>query len=184
MGFVLLHLLDGALLLRHIFNGGKTLAPLSNEIPVRHWMTDRHHLLPHLPEDLSHPPRGLALATAGTNSADGYNRLFRLEHRRLSPHQSEVGTSSENLLPPLHQILMGDIGIREDYLIDLLPFDEIDKLILRIDGNTIGVQLTREFSGVFSARDIWYLGSGLPAAPIIITRILSAIFLTSLLFSR
>ena len=83
---VLLHLLDGALVLLEVVDRRVALHALGDEVAVRHGVTDADDLLAGLAQHGLDLARGLALAGAGAHGADGDHRLGALDHDLVRAH--------------------------------------------------------------------------------------------------
>ena len=160
MGFVLLSLLDGALVQVHIRQRGVALNLLGDQVPVRHGVTDDGDLTPLGPQDGHNPTGCLALAATGTNGADRDDRLRAFDHGGVGTHQHKVGACGVHQSGLAHQDRIGDIGVGKDNLFDLVILDEGDEFRFGMDGDPVRVELPGQLLRVDPTFDVGNLSGG------------------------
>ena len=100
------------------------------EVAVGHRMAHERHLQSRVEQGPADLAAGLRLAAAGACRADGDDGLRRVQHRRVRPHQSEVGAGREHDRRLVHHRLVLEVGVAEDDLVDVVPVDELRQLLL------------------------------------------------------
>ena len=119
VGLVLLHLLDRALVALEVGHLGEALHLLTGEIAVRHRVPDRDDLEALRHEHLDDLAGGLALPGAGTDGADGDDRLRARDLGVGRAEQRERGTGRHDDRAHPHHVLVRDVAVGERTLVDL-----------------------------------------------------------------
>ncbi len=156
--FVLLTLFDRALVAIEILVGLEALAGLFGEITVGHGVADRDHLLPHLLEDARDIPCGLRFPDTGADGGDRDQRFAGFDHRPCGRVDTEVRPPADHPAPLAHHVVVGNVGVAEPHLIDVVLLDHIFEIRLRKDRNTAGIERPGELRGIRPALDVRDLG--------------------------
>ena len=146
--FVLLALLDGAVVLIQVGVSGKALHGLLHQIAVGHRMPDHHDLLAHLLQHVANVAGGLGFAGAGTDSANRDQRLAALDHRGLTSHQTKVRAQSIHQRRFVHHILVRHVRVGKHHLIDFMLTDQLREFLFGVNGNPGRVELSGQFRGI------------------------------------
>jgi len=160
MRLVLLHLLDGALMLFQVADIAEALHSLLGQITVGHGVTDRHNPMTLLLEELADVAGGLRLAATGANGADGHDRLLAVDHGGVGPHHHEIGAGRVDPLGQTHDVAVRHVRVGEDAAVDSQVVDLVDQLGLVEDGNPFRVELAGQLSRVDPSLDVRNLGGG------------------------
>lgn len=158
--FVLLHLLDGALMFFQVADVSEALHGLLGQITVGHGMANRHNPMTVLLEELTDVASGLRLAAAGANGADGHDGLLAVDHGRLGSQHHEVSAGRVDPLGQTHDVAVRHVRVGEDAGVDSQSVDLIDQLGLVEDGNPFRIELAGQFGRVDPSLDIRNLGGG------------------------
>ncbi len=114
------------------------------EVAVRHRVPHERDPEPGVAEDPPDRPARLALAAARAHRGDGDHRPMRLEHRRVRSQQPEVGTGGEHRRRVVHDVGVGDVGVGEHHLVDVVVADDVGELGLRPDRDPVRVERPRQ----------------------------------------
>ena len=156
---VFFHFLDGALVQAHVLQRGESLHLLLGEIAVRHGMAHDHRLLAHALQDLGDTAGGLAFSASRAHGADCHDRLVRLDHGRRRAEEREISAQGHHARRLLHHVLVGDVGIGEHRLVDLLTLEELLKLTFRHDGYALRIEYAGKIRRIPAVSDIGNLRS-------------------------
>ena len=155
--FVLFKLFDGALAPGQVLEGRVALHLVLDQIAVGHGVLHHGDLLAGRVEDLGHAARRLVLADASAHAADGDDRLACLQRGVLRPEQNEGGAQRVHECAAVHDIVVGDIRVREDDLVDVVLADQRRQVVLGGDRNAVRVESAGEERRVAALIDVRHL---------------------------
>ena len=157
---VLLHLFDGAVVPREIFEGGEALHGLRGEIAIGHRVAHDGDGATALGEQTRNMPRGRALADAGAHGAHADHGSLGSEHGAVRRQEPEARARR---LSPSHEVHDGrvrHVAVGKDHIIDVAARDDALEIGLGHDGNAVGVVRPGQHGRVDSTRDVGDLGGG------------------------
>ena len=157
---VLFALLDRAVVCIEILVALETLHDLFRQVAVGHRMTEDGDPFPVLSEEAGDVSRRLALARPGADCADGNDRLRGRELRRLGSEQAVVGTRGQGDRADVHDVLVGDVRVREHDLVGVLTEYDFGELLLGDDGDPLRVPGARELGRIHPTVDVRDLRRG------------------------
>ena len=147
MGFVLFHLLDGAVLIFEVIDASETLDDLLVQIGiVRHGVTHGDHSEAHSDEVFDDLTGSLGLTATSTGSADSDDGLFGFHHGVLRAHEPEVSASSVHDSADAHDVCVRLVAVCEHAVVNVKFLDQFGQLGLGIDADTLRVEI---FAGQF-----------------------------------
>ncbi len=159
MGLVLLALLDGAFVPVEVGQLGVALDLLDGQVAVGHGMADGGHAAALGLKNVGHLAGSLALAAAGADGADRDHRLGALDHGVLGPEQDERGPGGLDLAGLVHDVFVGHIAVGEIDLGHVELADEGIELLLGVDGDAVGIELSGQDGRILAALDVGDLRS-------------------------
>ncbi len=128
------------------------------EVAVGHRVAHEGDPEPRLEEDLAHPTGGLALATPSPHGTDGHDRLDASQHCGIRPEKAEVRSRCQDGGRLVHHLDMREIRVGKDGFVDVLAGDQVGQLLLRHDGDAVGIKRPGERRRVGAAFDAGNLG--------------------------
>ena len=123
-------------------------------------MPDSDNLQSFCHEYLDDSPGRLALATTGTDSTHGNERLDAFDLGVSRAKQYKVGAGGGNNGTHVHYVLVRYVTVRKYTVIDVQFLDQFFKFFFSKNGNTFRVQFAGQFGRVFSAFDVRNLCRG------------------------
>ncbi len=142
----------------HVIHGGKALHGLLREVAVGHGVAYGHDALAHCAQDANDAAAGLALACARARGADGNHGLGGFHHGVLGAKQHEVGAHGHGANPRAHDVLIGDIAVREDGQIGACFREHALEIGLGFNGNPLRIQRSCQRRGIAATVDVGDLG--------------------------
>ena len=162
MGFVLFHLLDGAVLVFEVIDASEALDDLLVQIGiVRHGVTHGDHSEAHSDEVFDDLTGSLGLTATGTGSADSDDGLFGFHHGVVRAHEPEVGAGGVHDGADAHDVCVGLVAVCEHAVVHVKFLDQFGQLGFRIDLDAVGIEiLTGQFLRIHAVVDTGDLLSG------------------------
>ena len=142
VGFVLFHLLDGAVLVFEVIDASETLDDLLVQIGiVRHGVTHGDHSEAHSNEVFDDLTGGLRLTAAGTGGADGDDGLFGFHHGVLRAHEPEVGAGGVHDGADAHDVCIRLVAVGEHAVVNVEFLDQFGQFGLGIDADALRIEI-------------------------------------------
>ncbi len=154
VGFVLLALLDRALVAVEILVVFESLAGLFGEIAVGHGVADRDDPLAEALEQPRDVAGGLRFADTGANRGDGDEGLGRLDHGPRRRADAEVGAPPDDFARLVHDIGVRHIGVREPHFVDIMFADDLLEIGFGEDRDAFGIERTRDLRRIDPVLDV------------------------------
>jgi hypothetical protein len=152
---VLLHLLDGAVVLRQVGDGGEALHGAGLlEVAVGHRVPHGDDLLARLAEDLADAAARLALAAAGAHGAHADDRLGALQLGQALAQHREVGTRRIDDRREAHHLLVRAVAVGHDTHLGAGARNQLRQRGLVLDGDALGIVRPGQRSRVAPAVDV------------------------------
>ena len=123
-------------------------------------MTNGHDLQSHGLQKFADRTGGLALSATGARGADGDDRLDAFDHRAAGSYEFEIGAHGVDEAGSVHHVFVSDVAVGKDHFIHTVLDDDVAKIFLGQDGNTLGVKIAGQHGRVFAAVNIGNLSSG------------------------